>query len=173
MEDSRMDLILRKLNGEDVELVPPISRIEKIYFKLLGYDIELDPPQSRSEVLLTEYVNNGGGGGGGSSLPTVTFTFTGMDSGGMPIFECDKTYNEAYQIHMSGDSCAKLIGLSQDPKYTTLVLLMGESLRYAFYAYHSNNVLEFNDLYYLPDGTTGFEESIYERVPDDDDTPTE
>lgn len=67
MEDSRMDLILKKLNGEDVELVPPMSRIEKIYFKLLGYDIELDPPQSRSEVLLTEYVNNGGGGGGGGS----------------------------------------------------------------------------------------------------------
>lgn len=65
MADSRMDLILKKLNGEDVELVPPMSRIEKIYFKLLGYDIELDPPQSRSEVLLTEYVNNGGGGGGG------------------------------------------------------------------------------------------------------------
>lgn len=65
MEDSRMDLILKKLNGEDVELVPPMSRIEKIYFKLLGYDIELDPPQSRSEVLLTEYVNGGGGGGGG------------------------------------------------------------------------------------------------------------
>ena len=62
MADSRMDLILKKLNGEDVELVPPMSRIEKIYFKLLGYDIELDPPQSRSEVLLTEYVNNGGGG---------------------------------------------------------------------------------------------------------------
>ncbi len=62
MEDSRMDLILKKLNGEDVELVPPMSRIEKIYFKLLGYDIELDPPQSRSEVLLTEYVNRGGGG---------------------------------------------------------------------------------------------------------------
>ena len=62
MADSRMDLILKKLNGEDVELVPPISRIEKIYFELLGYDIELDPPQSRSEVLLTEYVNNGGGG---------------------------------------------------------------------------------------------------------------
>ena len=65
MADSRMDLILKKLNGEDVELVPPMSRIEKIYFKLLGYDIELDPPQSRSEVLLTEYVNHGGGGGGG------------------------------------------------------------------------------------------------------------
>ncbi len=62
MADSRMDLILKKLNGEDVELVPPMSRIEKIYFKLLGYDIELDPPQSRSEVLLTEYVNHGGGG---------------------------------------------------------------------------------------------------------------
>lgn len=72
MADSRMDLILKKLNGEDVELVPPMSRIEKIYFKLLGYDIELDPPQSRSEVLLTEYVNNGGGGGGGSSSYTIT-----------------------------------------------------------------------------------------------------
>lgn len=71
MADSRMDLILKKLNGEDVELVPPMSRIEKIYFKLLGYDIELDPPQSRSEVLLTEYVNNGGGGGG---LSTYTIT---------------------------------------------------------------------------------------------------
>lgn len=165
MEDSRMDLILKKLNGEDVELVPPMSRIEKIYFKLLGYDIELDPPQSRSEVLLTEYVNNGGGGG--SSLPTVTFTFTGMDGEGMPIFECDKTYNEAYQIHMSGDSCAKLIGLSQYPKYTTLVLLMGESLRYAFYAYHYNDVIEFNDIYYLPDGTIGIEESSYERVPEE------
>lgn len=76
MADSRMDLILKKLNGEDVELVPPMSRIEKIYFKLLGYDIELDPPQSRSEVLLTEYVNNGGGGGGGGGdLPTAKVTF--------------------------------------------------------------------------------------------------
>lgn len=86
MADSRMDLILKKLNGEDVELVPPMSRIEKIYFKLLGYDIELDPPQSRSEVLLTEYVNNGGGGGGGdvtwakvtfiNSNPTGPYTVT-------------------------------------------------------------------------------------------------
>lgn len=78
MADSRMDLILKKLNGEDVELVPPMSRIEKIYFKLLGYDIELDPPQSRSEVLLTEYVNNGGGGGGSSdfSIAHVTMTNT-------------------------------------------------------------------------------------------------
>ena len=76
MADSRMDLILKKLNGEDVELVPPMSRIEKIYFKLLGYDIELDPPQSRSEVLLTEYVNNGGGGGGGGDLSSATVTIT-------------------------------------------------------------------------------------------------
>lgn len=75
MADSRMDLILKKLNGEDVELVPPMSRIEKIYFKLLGYDIELDPPQSRSEVLLTEYVNNGGGGGGSSDFSYINVTF--------------------------------------------------------------------------------------------------
>lgn len=74
MADSRMDLILKKLNGEDVELVPPMSRIEKIYFKLLGYDIELDPPQSRSEVLLTEYVNNGGGGGS-SDFSYINVTF--------------------------------------------------------------------------------------------------
>lgn len=81
MADSRMDLILKKLNGEDVELVPPMSRIEKIYFKLLGYDIELDPPQSRSEVLLTEYVNNGGGGGGSSdfSIAHVTLINTAQD----------------------------------------------------------------------------------------------
>lgn len=79
MEDSRMDLILKKLNGEDVALVPPMSRIEKIYFKLLGYDIELDPPQTRSEVLLTEYVNNGGGGGGGGGggdFSSATLTIT-------------------------------------------------------------------------------------------------
>ena len=81
MADSRMDLILKKLNGEDVELVPPMSRIEKIYFKLLGYDIELDPPQSRSEVLLTEYVNNGGGGGGSSdfAIAHVTLINTSQD----------------------------------------------------------------------------------------------
>ena len=80
MADSRMDLILKKLNGEDVELVPPMSRIEKIYFKLLGYDIELDPPQSRSEVLLTEYVNNGGGGGSSDfSIAHVTLINTSQD----------------------------------------------------------------------------------------------
>ena len=80
MADSRMDLILKKLNGEDVELVPPMSRIEKIYFKLLGYDIELDPPQSRSEVLLTEYVNNGGGGGGGGDVTWATIKFINADT---------------------------------------------------------------------------------------------
>lgn len=83
MEDSRMDLILRKLNGEDVELVPPMSRIEKIYFKLLGYDIELDPPQSRSEVLLTEYVNNGGGGGGGGDVTWAKVKFINADTSTM------------------------------------------------------------------------------------------
>lgn len=83
MADSRMDLILKKLNGEDVELVPPMSRIEKIYFKLLGYDIELDPPQSRSEVLLTEYVNNGGGGGGGGDFTWATITFINADTSTM------------------------------------------------------------------------------------------
>lgn len=80
MADSRMDLILKKLNGEDVELVPPMSRIEKIYFKLLGYDIELDPPQSRSEVLLTEYVNNGGGGGGGGDVTLAKVKFINADT---------------------------------------------------------------------------------------------
>ena len=80
MADSRMDLILKKLNGEDVELVPPMSRIEKIYFKLLGYDIELDPPQSRSEVLLTEYVNNGGGGGGGGDVTWAKVKFINADT---------------------------------------------------------------------------------------------
>ena len=85
MADSRMDLILKKLNGEDVELVPPMSRIEKIYFKMLGYDIELDPPQSRSEELLTEYVNSGGGGGGSSDFSTINVTLISAETGGATI----------------------------------------------------------------------------------------
>jgi hypothetical protein len=80
MAESRDELLLRKLNGEDVELEPPMSRIEKLYYKLLGYDIEIEPPQSREEVLLKEYIDNGGGGGGGGDVTWAKVNFINADT---------------------------------------------------------------------------------------------
>lgn len=120
MEDSRMDLILKKLNGEDVELVPPMSRIEKIYFKLLGYDIELDPPQSRSEVLLTEYVNNGGGGGGSSdfSITHVTLINTSQD-GNYYTVRCPCIHGDYMEFAPEDIS-------TEEPRVLDVVLYKGE-----------------------------------------------
>lgn len=120
MADSRMDLILKKLNGEDVELVPPMSRIEKIYFKLLGYDIELDPPQSRSEVLLTEYVNNGGGGGGSSdfSIAHVTLINTAQD-GKYYTVNCPRIYLDYLEFATEDVNTA-------EPSVLDVVLYKGE-----------------------------------------------
>lgn len=112
-----------------------------------------------------------GGGGGRSSLPTVTFTLTGEDNEGMPIFACDKTYNEAYQIHMRGESCAKMVIPNEREWYTTLVLTAGLGLRYAFYTYHTDTTLEFSDIYFNPDGGIGLAQSHYDMLTDD--TPTE
>ena len=119
MADSRMDLILKKLNGEDVELVPPMSRIEKIYFKLLGYDIELDPPQSRSEVLLTEYVNNGGGGGSSDfSIAHVTLINTSQD-GYYYTVNCPSIYLDDLEY-------ATEDVIAEEPSVLDVVLYKGE-----------------------------------------------
>lgn len=107
------------------------------------------------------------GGGGGSSMPTVTFTVTGMDSDGMPIFECDKTYNEAYQIRNRGNSLARMVIPNQGDQYTTLVLTAGLGLRYAFYNYHTDMTLEFMDIYFNPDGGIGLDQSHYDKATDD------
>ena len=80
MADSRKELLLMKLNGEDVQLEPPQSRIEKLYYKLLGADIVTDPPQSREEVLLKEYIDNGGGGGGGGDVTWAKVKFINVDT---------------------------------------------------------------------------------------------
>lgn len=120
---------------------------------------------------IVESSESGGGGGGGSSLPTVTFVVTGMDSDGMPIFECDKPYNEAYQIHMRGDSLAKMVIPNEREWYTTLVLTAGLGLRYAFYNYHTDVTLEFMDIYFNPDGGIGLAQSHYDMLTDD--TPAE
>ena len=126
MADSRMDLILKKLNGEDVELVPPMSRIEKIYFKLLGYDIELDPPQSRSEVLLTEYVNNGGGGGGSSdfSIAHVTLINTSQD-GNYYTIRCPRIQGDDMEIGVEDIN-------TEEPSVSDVVLYKGEQYMQAW-----------------------------------------
>ena len=57
--DSRIELQLRALNGEDV-IVPY--------------------PQSRVEELLKEYIDNGGGGGGGGDVTWAKVTFINADT---------------------------------------------------------------------------------------------
>ena len=121
MADSRMDLILKKLNGEDVELVPPMSRIEKIYFKLLGYDIELDPPQSRSEVLLTEYVNNGGGGGGSSDFAIAHVTLINTSQ--------DKFYNYV-SVTVDGDYIEAYEGVVDNLQSITIDVVLYKGKQY-------------------------------------------
>lgn len=116
---------------------------------------------------IVESSESGGGGGGGSSLPTVTFTVTGMDSDGNPIFECDKTYQEAYRMCVDGNSCAKMVVPNETDLYTTLVLIAGFGIRYAFHSYDTALALEFMDIYYFPDGEITFEHSHYDKVTDD------
>ena len=147
MEDSRMDLILKKLNGEDVELVPPMSRIEKIYFKLLGYDIELDPPQSRSEVLLTEYVNGGGGGGGGGDFTWVTITFINADtSTKYEVFNLTGIVDTGHFEIIAGMPTVEV----QDETEVTVLLYKG---KYAFQA--NPNYLNNIDPSFFPQTTGG------------------
>ena len=101
-DDSRIELQLRALNGEEV--VPyPQSRVEKLLYKMNGYDIELDPPQSRVEELLKEYIDNGGGGGGGGSsdFSTINVTFYNTVEDTMTFYsiagvKTDATYGAYY-----------------------------------------------------------------------------
>lgn len=59
---SNMELYLRALLGEDVDLPVPISRNEKQLAAMLGEDVQVEPPISRIEVLLDQLRQNGGGG---------------------------------------------------------------------------------------------------------------
>ena len=120
---------------------------------------------------IVESSESGEGGGGGISLPIVTFVVTGMDSDGMPIFECDKTYNEAYQICNRGNSLARMVIPNEKEQYTTFTLIASVGLRYAFCPYHTDSTLEFDDIYFYPDGSISLDQSHYDKV--SDDAPTE
>lgn len=87
---------LRALNGEEIELSTPQSRIGKLLYKLNGYEIETETPQSEIEVLFKEYIDNGGGGGGGSSdfsIAHVTLNNTSQD-GYYYTVDCYYIYGE-------------------------------------------------------------------------------
>lgn len=63
MPDSNIELQLRKLNGEAVELPKPQSRVELYLAKLNGEDVTLPEPQSRVEELLFKLTQKSGDGG--------------------------------------------------------------------------------------------------------------
>lgn len=63
MSDSNVELQLKKLNGESIELQEPQSRVELYLAKLNGESVELPEPQSRVEELLFNLVQKLGSNG--------------------------------------------------------------------------------------------------------------
>ena len=60
MSDSNVELQLKKLNGESIELPEPKSRVELYLAKLNGESVEIPEPQSRVEELLFNLVQKSG-----------------------------------------------------------------------------------------------------------------
>lgn len=63
MQDSNVELQLKALNGESVELPKPRSRVELFLAKLNGESVDLPEPQSRVEELLYKLCQKSGDDG--------------------------------------------------------------------------------------------------------------
>lgn len=76
MSDSNVELQLKKLNGESVDLPEPRSRVELYLAKLNGESVELPEPQSRVEELLYELSQRSGDDGSSAFVDAIVKAYT-------------------------------------------------------------------------------------------------
>lgn len=77
MSDSNVELQLKKLNGESVDLPEPRSRVELFLAKLNDESVDLPEPQSRVEELLYKLSQKPGDDGSSAFVDAIVRALTG------------------------------------------------------------------------------------------------